>query len=43
MKKWALYTAVKGPVLIQKTEEIALKLNIEFTPLNRWVETCFQK
>jgi hypothetical protein len=26
-------------VLIQKSEEIALKLNIEFTPLNGWLET----
>jgi hypothetical protein len=33
-QKWALNMPVQGHVFRQKAEEIALKLNIEFTSLN---------
>jgi hypothetical protein len=33
-QKWVLYTPIQGPTLRQKAEEITLRLNTEFTPLN---------
>jgi transposase len=36
-QKQALNIPILGPVLRQKAEEITLKLNTEFTPLNRWL------
>jgi hypothetical protein len=37
-QKQALNIQIQGPVLRQKAEEIALKLNIEFTTLNGWLD-----
>jgi hypothetical protein len=33
-QKWVLIVPVHSPVLRQKAAEVALKLNIEFTPSN---------
>jgi hypothetical protein len=37
-QKRALNIPIQGPVLRQKAEEIALKLNTEFTPSNGWLD-----
>jgi hypothetical protein len=37
-QKWAKNIPVAGPVLQQKAEEIALKLNIDFKASNGWID-----
>jgi hypothetical protein len=37
-QKRALSIPVQDPMLRQKAEEIAFKLNIEFTPLRGWLD-----
>jgi hypothetical protein len=37
-QKGLLFIPIQDPVLRQKAEEIALKLDLEFTPLNGWFD-----